>query len=69
MKQLLHLPDWWNNGTTEARLLHAGANLDTGFLNTTSQFERLSNMSFDDDKMIKRCGQRLATVVKRQMER
>eukprot|EP00975_Prorocentrum_lima_P068867 12923028-Prorocentrum_lima.AAC.1 len=63
------LIDWWNNGTTEARLLCSGANLDIGFLNTTSQFERLIRMSFDNDKMIQRCGQRLTDVVKRQMAR
>eukprot|EP00975_Prorocentrum_lima_P005493 1187875-Prorocentrum_lima.AAC.1 len=62
------LRDWWKVGTAKARLLSSGANLKTGFLNTTSQFERLSKLSFDDDKMIKNCGHRLATFVKRQMD-
>eukprot|EP00975_Prorocentrum_lima_P053386 11196047-Prorocentrum_lima.AAC.1 len=56
----------WHNGS---KIANAGANLDTGFLNTTGQFERLSNMSSDDGKMIKRCGQRLTDVVKKQMAR
>eukprot|EP00975_Prorocentrum_lima_P033004 6928559-Prorocentrum_lima.AAC.1 len=63
------IPEWRANGTTEAKLLNASANLDTGFLNTTGQFERLSKMSSDDGKMIKRCGQRLTDVVKKQMTR
>eukprot|EP00975_Prorocentrum_lima_P028130 5910777-Prorocentrum_lima.AAC.1 len=59
------LPEWWKAGTT---LLSSGDNLDKGFLNPTNQFKRLSKSSYDDDKMIKECGDRLAAFVKRQMD-
>eukprot|EP00975_Prorocentrum_lima_P029823 6258971-Prorocentrum_lima.AAC.1 len=62
------LPEWWKAGTTKARLLSSGANLDKGFLNLTNQFKRLSKLSYDDEKMIRECGDRLAAFVKRQMD-
>eukprot|EP00975_Prorocentrum_lima_P009779 2082949-Prorocentrum_lima.AAC.1 len=62
------LQEWWKAGTTKARLLSSGANLKQGFLNPTNHFKRLHRLSYDDDKMIQECGNRLATLVKRQIE-
>eukprot|EP00975_Prorocentrum_lima_P065940 12906379-Prorocentrum_lima.AAC.1 len=53
------LPEWWAKGTTEAPLLASGVDLQIGFICPTSQFERLRQMSIDDDKVLKMCGKRL----------
>eukprot|EP00975_Prorocentrum_lima_P031984 6716022-Prorocentrum_lima.AAC.1 len=54
-----HLPKWWAKGTTEAQLLASGVDLQNGFICTTGQVERIRPKSFDDDKLLKMCGQRL----------
>eukprot|EP00975_Prorocentrum_lima_P015646 3316684-Prorocentrum_lima.AAC.1 len=35
----------------------------TGFLSTASQFERLRNKSYDDTKLLTKCGKRLQKIL------